>query len=48
MRGWHSGARLQDKGKVWDPQNLGKQIKAEIAKGVTKKEAIAEIFSDGL
>ena len=48
MRGWHSGARLQNKGKVWDPQNLGKQIKAEIAKGVTKKEAIADIFSGGL
>jgi hypothetical protein len=48
MRGWHSGGRLQEKGKVWDPQNLGKQIKAELAKGVTKKEEIAEIFAGGL
>ena len=48
MRGWHSASRIQEKGKVWDPARLGNQIKAELAKGVTKKEAIIEVFTGGL
>lgn len=48
MRGWHSGARIQKKGETWDPAELGKCITAELAKGVTAKESMADIFSGGL
>lgn len=48
MRGWQSGSRVQKKGETWDAAELGKTIKAELAKGVTKKESMADIFSAGL
>jgi NAD(P)-dependent dehydrogenase (short-subunit alcohol dehydrogenase family) len=43
MQGWHSVATVQKKGD-WDPAELGPKVKAELAKGLTKKESIAEIF----
>jgi hypothetical protein len=29
---------------TWDPADLGAKVKGELAKGLTKKEAIAEVF----
>jgi NAD(P)-dependent dehydrogenase (short-subunit alcohol dehydrogenase family) len=43
MKGWHSVATIQKKGD-WDPVELGPKVKAELAKGLTKKETIAEVF----
>jgi NAD(P)-dependent dehydrogenase (short-subunit alcohol dehydrogenase family) len=48
MRGWHSGSRIQHKGQTWDPAELGKCIKEDLAKGVTKKESMGDVFSGGL
>jgi NAD(P)-dependent dehydrogenase (short-subunit alcohol dehydrogenase family) len=43
MQGWHSVATVQKKGD-WDPAELGPKVKTELAKGLTKKENIAEVF----
>jgi NAD(P)-dependent dehydrogenase (short-subunit alcohol dehydrogenase family) len=48
MRGWHSAPRIQQKGEVWDPAKLGQRITEELAKGVTAKESVSEVFSGGL
>jgi hypothetical protein len=48
MRGWHSAARIQNqKAATWEPAELGKVIKAELAKGITKPETMADVFSGG-
>jgi len=44
MKGWHSVARVSQHA-VWEPQVLGQQIKAELAKGLTKKEQMTEVFA---
>jgi hypothetical protein len=33
---------------VWDPATLGAKLKAELAKGVTRKETTADVFAGGL
>jgi len=43
MQGWHSAETVKKKG-TWEPADLGPQVKAELAKGLTKKETIKEIF----
>jgi len=43
MQGWHSVATVKKKGS-WEPAELGPKVKAELAKGLTKKETINEIF----
>jgi NAD(P)-dependent dehydrogenase (short-subunit alcohol dehydrogenase family) len=48
MGGWHSGSRIQQKGHTWEPEALGKRIKEELAKGVTKKESMGDVFAAGL
>jgi NAD(P)-dependent dehydrogenase (short-subunit alcohol dehydrogenase family) len=48
MRGWHSAARIQnEKAATWEPSALGKRITEELAKGITKRESMTEIFGDG-
>jgi NAD(P)-dependent dehydrogenase (short-subunit alcohol dehydrogenase family) len=41
MKGWHSVGKVSKQG-VWDPAELGAQLKEEFAKGATKKESIAQ------
>ncbi len=48
MKGWHSGSRIQHKGHVWAPEELGKRIKEDLAKGVTQKESMGDVFAAGL
>jgi NAD(P)-dependent dehydrogenase (short-subunit alcohol dehydrogenase family) len=48
MKGWHSAARLQNtKAATWEPAELGKRIKEELAKGITKPETMADVFAGG-
>ena len=47
MRGWHSATRIRGKG-TWDPGELGKRIKEELAKGITAGENMGDIFAEGL
>jgi hypothetical protein len=48
MRGWHSAARIQnEKAETWQPSALGARIKEELAKGITKRESMTEIFTGG-
>ncbi|MBP1684692.1 MAG: short-chain dehydrogenase [Deltaproteobacteria bacterium] len=44
MKGWHSAAKIY-KRAVWDPSELGEQVKAELAKGVTAKEDLREVMT---
>ena len=49
MKGWHSATRIQnDKAATWDAGDLGKVIKAELAKGITKPESMGDVFSGGM
>src|SRR5438093_1132382 len=48
MRGWHSATRIRGEKHTWDPIELGKRIKAELAKGITAPESLGEVFSGGL
>ncbi len=49
MKGWHSATRIQnEKAQTWDAAELGKVLKAELAKGITKPETMNDIFSGGL
>jgi hypothetical protein len=48
MRGWHSVAQVAAApGTFWEPAALGARLKEELAKGVTKKESLAEVMSAG-
>jgi NAD(P)-dependent dehydrogenase (short-subunit alcohol dehydrogenase family) len=47
MQGWHSVGKVQQH-SLWDPQELGKKIKTELAKGITKKETMQDVFAGGL
>lgn len=47
MQGWHSAAKVQQKGE-WEPSALGAKLKAELAKGGTRKETMADVFAGGL
>ena len=49
MKGWHSATRIQnDKAATWDAADLGKVIKTELAKGITKPESMGDVFSGGM
>jgi NAD(P)-dependent dehydrogenase (short-subunit alcohol dehydrogenase family) len=49
MKGWHSAARVQNpKPAAWEPAELGKRIKEELAKGVTAPESMGDVFAGGL
>ena len=49
MKGWHSAAKVQNAVKAtWDAAELGKALKAELAKGITKPETMGDIFSGGM
>jgi NAD(P)-dependent dehydrogenase (short-subunit alcohol dehydrogenase family) len=49
MSGWHSATRIQnEKAAAWDPAALGKRIKEELAKGITKPESMNDVFSGGM
>ena len=47
MKGWHSVGKITQTGplKFWDPADLGARVKQELAKGITKKETLAEVMS---
>jgi len=47
MKGWHSVGKITQAGplKFWDPAELGARVKEELAKGITKKETLAEVMS---
>jgi len=47
MKGWHSVGKITQTGplKFWDPAELGARVKQELAKGITKKETMAEVMS---
>jgi len=47
MRGWHSVGKITQTGplKFWDPAELGAHVKQELAKGITKKETMAEVMA---
>lgn len=47
MKGWHSVGKVSQKG-TWDAADLGNQLSAELAKGLTKKENIMEVLAGGL
>jgi len=43
MQGWHSVGTVQKRG-TWDSADLGAKVKVELAKGLTKKEVLGEVF----
>jgi NAD(P)-dependent dehydrogenase (short-subunit alcohol dehydrogenase family) len=47
MQGWHSVGKAK-KGGVWDAADLGAKLKAELAKGATRKESMNDVFAEGL
>src|SRR5579863_144731 len=48
MRGWHSVAQVAAApGTFFEPAALGARVKEELAKGLTKKESMAEVMSAG-
>ena len=48
MRGWHSVAQVAAApGAFWEPAALGARLKEELAKGVTRKESMAEVMTAG-
>lgn len=47
MQGWHSVAKVQQHA-VWEPDSLGAKLKAELAKGLTRKETMADVFAGGM
>lgn len=49
MKGWHSATRIKnEKAAAWDPAELGKVVKAELAKGITAPEGMGDVFAGGL
>jgi hypothetical protein len=48
MKGWTSTPAVRnEKAAPWDPAELGKHLKAALAKAVTKGESIADVMSAG-
>ncbi len=45
MKGWHSAGRVSHKGSPWAPAELGRRLKEELAKGITRKENMSEVLS---
>jgi NAD(P)-dependent dehydrogenase (short-subunit alcohol dehydrogenase family) len=48
LQGWHTVGKVHQPGQKWDPAVLGEKLKAELAKGLTKKENIGEVLGSGL
>jgi NAD(P)-dependent dehydrogenase (short-subunit alcohol dehydrogenase family) len=48
MKGWHSVARLRSAKGTWDPVELGRRLKEELAKGITAGENMGDVFAGGL
>jgi NAD(P)-dependent dehydrogenase (short-subunit alcohol dehydrogenase family) len=47
MQGWHSVGKVQQRA-VWEATALGTKLKAELAKGITAKESMADVFAGGM
>lgn len=47
MQGWHSAGKVQQRA-TWEPASLGAKLKAELAKGITRKESMSDVFSEGM
>lgn len=47
MQGWHSAAKVQQHA-TWEPEGLGTKLRAELVKGVTRKETTADVFAGGM
>jgi NAD(P)-dependent dehydrogenase (short-subunit alcohol dehydrogenase family) len=47
MKQWHSAGKVRQ-GSEWEPAKLGTALKAELAKGGTTKETMADVFAEGL
>ena len=47
MQGWHSVGKAK-KGGEWEAADLGAALKAELAKGGTRKETMNDVFAEGL
>lgn len=47
LQGWHTVGKVRNN-TTWDPEKLGPALKAELAKGITKKESMADILGEGL
>jgi NAD(P)-dependent dehydrogenase (short-subunit alcohol dehydrogenase family) len=47
MKGWHSVAKISRKGPPWEPAALGTQLKEELAKGLSAKESMGTVMSQG-
>jgi NAD(P)-dependent dehydrogenase (short-subunit alcohol dehydrogenase family) len=47
MRGWHSVGKVS-KPAMWDPAELGANLKEELAKGATKKESMGTVMAGGV
>jgi NAD(P)-dependent dehydrogenase (short-subunit alcohol dehydrogenase family) len=47
MQGWHSAGKVSQKA-TWDAAVLGEKLKAELAKGITAKEDIAQVLGSAL
>jgi NAD(P)-dependent dehydrogenase (short-subunit alcohol dehydrogenase family) len=47
MQGWHSVGKVKQRA-TWEPAALGSQLKAELAKGVTRKESMNDVFAEGM
>ncbi|MBM4257796.1 MAG: SDR family NAD(P)-dependent oxidoreductase [Deltaproteobacteria bacterium] len=43
MKGWQSAGTVKKRG-TWEPADLGSKLKVELAKGLTKKEGLGEVF----
>jgi NAD(P)-dependent dehydrogenase (short-subunit alcohol dehydrogenase family) len=48
MKGWNSVARVRSKQQTWEPAELGKRLKEELAKGITAGENMGDVFAEGL
>jgi len=47
MQGWHSVGKVKQRA-TWEPAQLGAKLKAELAKGVTRKESMNDVFAEGM
>jgi len=47
MKGWHSAGKVQQRA-TWEPESLGSKLKDELAKGITRKENMSDVFSEGM
>ena len=47
MQGWHSVGKAKST-QTWDAEKLGTALKAELAKGKTRKETMNDVFAEGL